>query len=384
MDVKNAFVPFAHGAATGDGLGRIGQHIVETGLAPAVSIAVYRRRTEGWEPSTAAAGWVSQTPSGAATPDTPFDLASLTKPFVALTCAELARQSRLRLTGKLGHYLPELSSAPVSQASIEQALAHRTHLAPHRVLYGPCIDARAISKPVMLLRAAESLDRSARRDESDPTAIYSDLGYLIAGAVLERVSGVPLDRLVDECLLQRLRAPIASSRQWQARTVDFVNKVAPTEYVPWRGATLRGVVHDENAWAWAGRGIAGHAGLFATAAGVAQLGLSVVDALAGRVSPISRFAAQFCTALRPGGSLRAGFDGVSEGRSSAGSRMSRLAFGHLGFTGTSLWCDPENEIVIAVLTNRVCPTRDNARLPSLRAEIHDQLFQWAQMRQGAS
>ena len=358
--------------------------MVETGLAPAVSIAVCRRRSDGWDASTAAAGSISRAPSGAATPDTPFDLASLTKPFVALTCAELARQSQLRLTGKLGDYLPELSHLQVSRASIEQALAHRARLAPHRVLYGPCIDTRAISRETMLLRAAETLDPTARSDEAETTAIYSDLGYLIVGAILERISRVPLDALVDECLLQRLRAPIASSRQWQARTSDFVAKVAPTEYVPWRGAMLRGVVHDENAWAWAGRGIAGHAGLFATAAGAAQLGLSVVDALASRMSPISRFAAQFCTDVRPGGSLRAGFDGVSEGRSSAGSRISRNAFGHLGFTGTSLWCDPDNEIVIAVLTNRVCPTRANARLPSARAEIHDQLFQWAQARQGAA
>jgi CubicO group peptidase (beta-lactamase class C family) len=152
--------------------------------------------------------------------------------------------------------------------------------------------------------------------------------------------------------------------------------VAPTEHVPWRGGTLRGIVHDENAWAWAGYGIAGHAGLFATVPGVLTLGVSVIDALAGRRSPISQFAARFCTALREGGTLRAGFDGKSANNSSAGHLMSERSFGHLGFTGTSLWCDPEHEVVITVLTNRVCPTRANVRLPLARAEIHDELFEW--------
>lgn len=355
--------------------------MVDEGLAPAVSLAVWLRRSGGWTSSAGLAGRVSRAPSAAVVWGTPFDLASLTKPFVAMTCAQLACESKLQLAERLGEYLPELRALPVSRVSIEKLLAHRSRLAPHRVLYGPCIDKRAICKQTMLLKAAEALEHESSHDERDPTAIYSDLGYLIVGAVLERISGMPLDSLVYECLLRHLQAPVLSSRQWQAKTKDFTNVVAPTEHIPWRGGTLRGVVHDENAWAWAGRGIAGHAGLFATAAGVAQFGAFVVDALASRVSPVSRFAASFCTALRPGGSLRAGFDGVSAERSSAGSRISRHSFGHLGFTGTSLWCDPENETVMVVLTNRVCPARGNTRLPAARAEIHDQLFQWARTKQ---
>jgi CubicO group peptidase (beta-lactamase class C family) len=207
-------------------------------------------------------------------------------------------------------------------------------------------------------------------------AIYSDLGYLLVGAAVETVTRRELDAVVAEQVLLPLGVPICSSRQWRANSSVFESIVAPTEHVPYRGGTLKGVVHDDNAWAWAGYGIAGHAGLFATAPGVVQLGIAVLDALAGRSSPVSRFAAHYCTALREGGTLRAGFDGISDNHSSAGRLMSRRAFGHLGFTGTSLWCDPEHEVAIAVLSNRICPTRSNTRLPLARASIHDQLFEW--------
>jgi CubicO group peptidase (beta-lactamase class C family) len=149
--------------------------------------------------------------------------------------------------------------------------------------------------------------------------------------------------------------------------------VAPTEHVSWRGGLLRGQVHDENAWAFAGHGLAGHAGLFGTSMAVAGLGCAVLDALAGRCEELGSFAAYYCTGWRNGGTLRAGFDGKSALRSSAGSLMGPCSFGHLGFTGTSLWCDPERRLVIAVLTNRVCPTRRNARLVAARGSIHDSL-----------
>ncbi len=352
------------------------QHIVETGLAPAVNISILVRRSDGWSPANGFAGRALPASNAPITADTVFDLASLTKPFVAMTCAYLAGCSKLKLTEKLGHYLPELNHLPISQVSVERALSHRAGLKPHRVLYGSCVAHRAISRPSMLRGASEWTTQ-----QPSPDAVYSDLGYLIAGAILERIANKPLDLVVDECLLRPLDLPIQSSRQWQIRSGDFLGNVAPSEHIPWRGGTLRGVVHDENAWAWAGHGIAGHAGLFGTAAGVARFGVFVLDSLAGRASPISRFMAHFCTALRPGGQLRAGFDGVSPGCSSAGSLMSRNSFGHLGFTGTSLWCDPENEIVISVLTNRVNPTRNNTRLPLARAAIHDELFQWARLRQ---
>ena len=357
---------------------RIAQYMEGAGFAPAVSIGVAARRSDGWKLATGTAGTVSQRTSAQVSANTPFDLASLTKPVVALTAAQLAKTSVIRLSEPLGSYLPGLQGCPIAKVSIAQCLSHRTGLQAHRILFGPCLQQRRVSKHSMLMQASQSV--MAEYQAKDLIAVryplYSDLGYLLVGAAIENRTGNKLDSVVAEHLLPGLFASVHSSRQWRARNANFMNEVAPTEHIPWRGGTLRGIVHDENAWAWGGYGIAGHAGLFGTAPGVLALGLSVIDALAGRASPVSRFAAHFCTALREGGTLRAGFDGKSA-NSSAGRLMSRLSFGHLGFTGTSLWCDPEHEVVITVLTNRVCPTRASVRLPLARAEIHDQLFEWA-------
>ena len=376
MDVKRLNFSGTPDAGGDSELSEIARRLVGLRLAPATSITVSRRRPAGWHRTTAAAGWMG---SGPATPNTPYDLASLTKPVVAITAAKLASKRFLRLTDPIGKWLLELQHLPLAEASIEQTLSHRAGLLGHRVLFTRLLEGRAILRQPMLFAAARSLRADVRSVESKctPCPVYSDLGYLVLGEVLERATGIALDDLVSEVGLESIGAPIASSRRWLARHRDFQRVVAPTEFVAWRGGTLRGVVHDENAWTWAGYGIAGHAGLFGTSLAVALFGEAVIDALAGRASPIPSFAALVCTSQREGGSLRAGFDGVSQCRSSAGTQMSRLAFGHLGFTGTSLWCDPENEFVFVMLTNRVNPTRHDSRFPNARGELHDQLFAWA-------
>lgn len=376
MDVKRLKLSATPRTDSDSGLTEITRRIVGQRYAPSASITVSRRRSNGWQRISASAGTLR---SGAATPNTPYDLASLTKPIVALAAAELADNGVLRLTDPISKWLPELQHTKVATACIEQLLSHRAGLLGHRVLFDQVLQNRAVRRSPMLVSAARSLQVGLGR--SGPgcavSAVYSDLGYLILGAIVERATRIPLDSYVSESILEALCAPIASSRQWVRHRRDFLDIVAPTETVACRGGTLRGVVHDENAWAWAGYGIAGHAGLFGTSPALALVGEAMLDALAGRPSGISRFAALVCTSQREAGSLRAGFDGVSAGRSSAGTRMSRLSFGHLGFTGTSIWCDPENEFVFVVLTNRVHPTRSDTRLPNARAAIHDELFAWA-------
>jgi CubicO group peptidase (beta-lactamase class C family) len=378
VDVKSVNFPLPSEARTDPELCRIAQYIEHKGLAPAVSLGVAVRRSGGWRLATGAAGRVAHRTPAKVSAHTPFDLASLTKPFVAMAVAQLAKASVVRLSEPLSNYLPCLRGHPIARISIAQALSHRAGLRAHDVLFDRCIQQRLVSKRAMLLQAAANIahEYQARDLAAVRFPIYSDLGYLLVGAAIENITGNWLDSVVNENLLSGLRAPIFSSRQWRVRNVNFVDVVAPTEHVPWRGGILRGVVHDENAWAWAGYGIAGHAGLFATAPAILAVGVSVIDALAGRPSPVSQFAAHFCTATREGGPLRAGFDGKSAKNSTAGRLMSDRSFGHLGFTGTSLWCDPEHEVVVTVLTNRVCPTRANTGLPLARAEIHDQLFEW--------
>jgi CubicO group peptidase (beta-lactamase class C family) len=158
-----------------------------------------------------------------------------------------------------------------------------------------------------------------------------------------------------------------------------------------RGGEISGAVHDENAWAFSGHGLSGQAGLFGTAEAVARFGAFLLDALAARGGgPLTAESAGRLVRPRAaegqppaaGNSLRAGFDGKSGTGSSAGERASDATFGHLGFTGTSLWCDPRAEIVTVLLTNRVCPSRDHVAIRQARPRVHDALFAFGQARAG--
>jgi serine-type D-Ala-D-Ala carboxypeptidase len=168
---------------------------------------------------------------------------------------------------------------------------------------------------------------------------------------------------------------VGSARLLKMRHADFAARCMPTETVPFRGGEVRGVVHDENAWALSGHGLSGHAGLFGTAASVARFGCALLDAWHGRSEGWLE-AADLRPLLRgrPGGTLLAGFDGKSADQSSAGSLAGPRSFGHLGFTGTSLWCDPDADRALVLLTNRVCPTRNNPRIRAARPVVNDALF----------
>jgi CubicO group peptidase (beta-lactamase class C family) len=144
---------------------------------------------------------------------------------------------------------------------------------------------------------------------------------------------------------------------------------AATSHCPWRRKMMRGEVEDENAWA-AG-GIDGHAGLFGTAAGVHRLCCQILQALKNKEtnvinSSVIRYFADNNGMVRP-----AGFDSPSEGNASSGRFFSKRSVGHLGFTGTSFWIDPDNGLITVLLTNRVHPSRDNIDIRKFRPRIHD-------------
>ena len=211
--------------------------------------------------------------------------------------------------------------------------------------------------------------------------VYSNLGYLLAGEALARVTGTSLDELFEREVIAPLGAEIASARRARARDARFRARVAATEVVSWRGGALRGVVHDENAWTLSGEATSGHAGLFATVSGVLAVGRMVVDALHGRAGDfLTRDEIRPLVKQRPLGTLRAGFDGKSERGSLAGTRFGPSTIGHLGFTGTSVWCDVDRELVGVLLTNRVHPTRDNPRLRRAWPLAYDRIAEWADVR----
>jgi CubicO group peptidase (beta-lactamase class C family) len=243
-------------------------------------------------------------------------------------------------------------------------------------LFAPLFAGRAIDR-----RGALSVAADARRADcsGDPPAqgfppLYSDLGYVLIGAVIEEVTGSPLDEVIEREVATPLGLGLGSARQLRRARPGFAREVAPTEVVRARGGSIRGIVHDENAWALSGHAASGHAGLFGTVNDVLGFGAALLDALAGQSPWLSQQALWTLVKPRPGGTLRAGFDSKSEGASSAGALSGPDTFGHLGFTGTSLWCDPGAGIATVLLTNRVHPTRDNPRIRTARPLIHDALF----------
>jgi len=353
--------------------------------APGAVVACAWASNGSWTIDQGAAGHLAPG-ADPVTPDAIYDLASVTKPFVAVTLARLVRSGPLTLDTRLDVLVRESLSTPSASVSLELLLAHRSGLEGHRPLYAPLVRGSIVNRFLAIGEAAR-----ARRPEcdGDPPAegfdpIYSDLGFLLLGEAISRGSGAQLDAAVAAEVCAPLGIGVASARQWRLRGEAFDERVAPTEVVPWRGGVVRGAVHDENAWALGGEAMCGHAGLFGTARDVAQFGAALVDVVSGRAASwLSSEEFEPLIRVRAGGTLRAGFDGKSDVGSSAGASCSPRSFGHLGFTGTSLWIDPEQRIAVAILSNRVHPTREGDAIKRARPDVNESLFAWGRSQQEA-
>jgi CubicO group peptidase (beta-lactamase class C family) len=306
-----------------------------------------------------------------------FDLASLTKPMTAVAIA----RAGIDPAAPLGSLLAEARGTASERVSLELLLAHRGGLAGHRSLYAPLVRGEAVVVASALHEAA-----AARRPDAagevpaqgfDP--LYSDLGYVLAGEALARAVGA---RDAGEAIARLVLDPLGLANQagtvrdLRARGVG--GPFAPTEEVAWRGGVISGAVHDENAWALTGLGGSGHAGIFGTIGAVLAFGVAVLEGLEGR-GPLGDRPLAWLVRERPGGTLRAGFDGKSDVGSSAGTRLGPGSFGHLGFTGTSVWMDPDARVVAALLTNRVHPSREHLAIREARPWAHDALFDRAML-----
>lgn len=350
--------------------------VVDTGAAPGACACVGVFHASEWRVVAASAGSLGSPNRPTLDCDAIYDLASLTKPIVACLVARLVREGRLAWERPLSALLPELSGTAAAASSLELLASHRAGLEAHLVL-GDVREPEAFDREGALRRCAEALrpECHAPPPPEGYPPVYSDLGYVLMGAALERLFAQPLAELIRAEVAVPLGLHCGSAAQLEGDRADFLLRVAPTETLVSRGGTIAGQVHDDNAWLLSGRHVSGHAGLFGTALDVARFGMAVLDAWRGRrpdwlglgdVQPLIQ--------ERPGGSLRMGFDGKSAKGSSAGERFGSGSFGHLGFTGTSLWCEPEQGVVVALLSNRVHPTRENILIRSVRPQLHGALL----------
>ncbi len=364
-----------------EALRSIARWVVDQGAAPAAVVSAAWREGNAWRIECGAAGRRSAQCPGPVSTDSVFDLASITKPLVSVTATAEAARQRIPLSTPVGNLHPTLAHTPLARVPFELLLAHRAGLRPHLELFDPVRSGVAFDRRDALEQAAAAVfgDIGASPPSEGHAPVYSDLGYLIVGEILEHLTQRPLDDLVDEHVVEPLELDIGSMRWWLRKTRNVLGRVVPTEHVLWRGGEILGQTHDENAWAWAGHGTAGHAGLFGTAGAICKFGCAVLDARRhrGRAWMSGDLLAPLL-APRPGGTLRAGFDGKSPQGSSGGELCSGETIGHLGFTGTSFWCDPAADAVTVLLTNRVSPNRDRFSLREVRPKVHDALFAFSQ------
>ncbi len=281
-------------------------------------------------------------------PATIYDLASLTKVLAtAALVAEEFATGRMRVNDRVRHWIPSWTGDERQPVTLQDLLEHSSGLPAHRPYWrhrhGRMSFEMAISE--------EPLDYLPRTQ-----SIYSDPGFMLLGFAIESAAKAPLDRLFTAWRAREIAPDVdlmfRASPAWRSRT-------APTEDTA-DGDERRGEVHDENCAAL--DGVAGHAGLFGTAAAV---GACARWWLASPALPVfSR------RSTVPGSSRGLAWDTMLS-TSSCGLRLSSRAIGHTGFTGTSLWIDPEQDLYVAFLSNRVHPTRSGEGIQDVRRAVHD-------------
>ncbi|HYZ16938.1 MAG TPA: serine hydrolase domain-containing protein [Candidatus Acidoferrum sp.] len=285
--------------------------------------------------------------------DTRFDLASLTKVFVASVALDAVGRGLLALDAPLVTLVPEWRGQEHEPITLRQLLAHDAGFksgADYRTLLAKDVEVFALTEPLAVPPGEK--------------VIYSDLGFIALGTILARAQR----RALAVELTERLRAWGAASTAYAPRGVERA-AIPATETDVWRG-TVQGAVHDEKAHLLAG--YAGHAGLFGTARDVAALGEWYLGALHGRPTPLDAGLAReavreqaFDPVLRRG----LGWALKTTDENSCGAQMSAATFGHTGFTGTSIWVDPERDLNVVLLTNAVHHGRTDIR--AIRAAVCD-------------
>jgi CubicO group peptidase (beta-lactamase class C family) len=310
-------------------------------------------------------------------PDTVYDVASLTKALVTsvLVMKEVERGS-LELDEPLANRLPEFEGEGRGGVTIRHLLSHSAGLPAYRPYWKAAARAASERWAISLAAAREPLEYSP-----GTLSVYSDLGFILLGWLLERTTELRLDALATRDLFGPLGLTTAtfvnlSDVDSRARLLAE-RSVAATQQCPERGRLVLGEVDDLNAFAMGG--ISGHAGLFSDAANVSAVAAALVASWKGATGALvePEIIRTFWTpAGVPGSTWRLGWDGPAAKGSQAGHRFSPGAVGHLGFTGCSLWIEPERETWVVLLSNRVHPrVPEPDRFRDFRPRLHDAVLE---------
>ena len=316
-------------------------------------------------------GWTGYDRYGAVvapvTKETLFDLASLTKPLcIATLCMISCEQGKMRLDDKVKMFLEEAQGTKVGDVTIGALLNHTSGLSAWKPFGSELLTRWGEAVAGTVFAKQYVLGEILREPIMGGSQVYSDLGYILLGFVLERVWQMPLRELFQKEVARRfgIEEIFFVDRSDSACAIPK-SRFAATEVCPVRGRVLQGEVHDENAFVLGG--FAGHAGLFGTARSVYLLLCALVKNL---WTTMEKFLKKdedetYCY----------GFDTPSRQNSSSGEKRPDGLIGHLGFTGTSFWFEPKSMLGVVLLTNRVHPTRENMLLKEIRPKFHDAVWE---------
>ncbi len=293
-----------------------------------------------------------------------YDLASLTK-VVATTAAvmKLVDEREISLSDSVGTYIPEFKNGSKQKITLRHLLLHTSGLPPFRVY----VDSLSEREEIL-----EAVRNEPLTSEPGEKYVYSDLGYILLGEIVEQVSGESLDRYTRREFYHPLDMNATYFNPSRLGSW-FTRRIPPTEIdTVYRQKTVHAEVHDERAWYL--DGVAGHAGLFSSGPDLAAFAQMLLNE--GRYGGVRYLnestVRRFTTNQSPLNNRGLGFDRKSDGFSSAGSLTSRRTYGHLGFTGTSFWIDPRRDLAIIILTNRTWPNRSyGERISRIRAAVAD-------------
>ena len=334
-------------------------------------------------------GFLSNKSMEKATKTTCYDLASLTKPLItSVAIMLLIEQGRIEIGEKIEKYLPEFVGNRKEQITIGHLLSNSAGLPSYRPYYKRLLEMEAYESGHILCKkeAKENIYRFICNESLDyepgTRSLYSDLGFMLLGFLVEKVSGLTLDEYCEKWIFRPLGlvSTFFNDLSRREESKSLINKFtfAPTEECPWRKKLLYGEVHDDNAYAMGG--VAGHAGLFSTASDIHILVKALYESYSKDCHDNFISSAIINMFFKKqdivGSTWRLGWDSPSAKNSTAGNLFSDNSIGHTGFTGTSLWIDLRQSIWIIVLSNRVSPTRDNNKFRQFRPKLHDIIMRW--------